>query len=670
MAASSFLQLSSCLPFMDPLEAYRRLRNAGHRAYLLEGAGLHPEARWSFLGVTPVARASFEGSWHVEGLALAGPTTLAQLWEATRVPGIVEDAPFTGGWVGWIGYGYAHQFEGAIPAHRDGLPDALLHLCADAIAFDRAARRATLYVADRQGDRPVVEARMGALQEALAHPAPARSPEPGPDLEWTPSLSEEAFQAAVRRLKKHIHHGDLFQANLATRFTAPGHRDPVALYSFLRDANPAPYMALLEDPVASVVSGSPELLVSVSGGRVASRPIAGTRKRGATPLEDEAMAAEIRADAKEQAEHTMLVDLVRNDVARVARPGSVCVTERMSVERYRHVMHLASRVEAKLRPGCGPAEVLAALFPGGTITGAPKVRATERIHEAEPVARGPYTGSAGYVSWGHNSAWSILIRGLVVEPGRITVHAGSGIVADSDPAREWREANRKARGLLEAAAGLATAPGTRLGEVAVGARWETAKPRPVFGARVLIVDNYDSFVHNLADYCAHLGAATKVLRNDEPWEPAVAAFAPTHVILGPGPGWPAEAGHSLELVTALASRMPLLGVCLGHQAMAQAFGGRVRVHPKGPVHGRADAIHHFSEGLFAGLESPLMATRYHSLIVEDVEKEWHVDARLADGTVMAIRHRRHPAVGLQFHPESLCTPAGLELVARFLEMTR
>jgi anthranilate synthase len=367
----------------------------------------------------------------------------------------------------------------------------------------------------------------------------------------------------------------------------------------------------------------------------------------------------------------MLVDLVRNDVARVAVPGSVHVPEHGMVERYRHVMHLASRVEGRVRDGTDLVDWLCALFPGGTVTGAPKVRAVQRILEAEPVPRGHYTGSAGYLSWSHNAQWNILIRTIMMQDAKAHAFAGSGIVADSDPAREWREAQRKARALLEAVTGTQgdAPPPTRLGEVAPGKSW---RPRPAASsraARVLLIDNYDSFVHNLADAVTQLGAHALVVRNDADWRSALERHAATHVILSPGPGWPDEAGCSLDVARTLHGRMPLLGVCLGHQAIAQAHGGRVLVHPDGPVHGRADDVHHDGAGLFSGLPTPLRAGRYHSLVVEGLGEDWVVDARLADGTTMAARHREHPTFGLQFHPESLCTPLGLELLDRFLAVS-
>jgi anthranilate synthase/aminodeoxychorismate synthase-like glutamine amidotransferase len=669
------------VPWLEPLDAYLRLRAAHRKPLLLDGLGAHPEARFAYVAFTPVHEVKVEAPFCTDSGAAGSTETrgnvlghLATTLRALRFP-IAEEAPFTGGWAGFLSYEFARTAESTLPPRKGppGVPDALLHLYLDCLVLDRRERTARLFCADLLGDEAAAAERATKVAKELAIPAERpRLPPPGP-VAWEPSLSQDQFQVAAAELRRLIHRGDLFQANLATRFQGPCEADPAALFAALQEANPSPYMALLEQPGFAVVSASPEQLVAVDAatGTVRSRPIAGTRKRGATPDADAAMERELLADAKEQAEHTMLVDLVRNDVAKVSRAGSVRVPERGSVERYRHVMHLVSRVEGTLADGRDAWDAVLALFPGGTVTGAPKLRACRRIHEAEPVPRGLYTGSLGYLSWSGNAHWNILIRTLLLADGEATVFAGSGIVAGSDPEREWKEANRKARALLDAAEGRTGGPAVdRLGEVTAHGSWSPPRPsRRLPGRRVLLVDNYDSFVHNLADYCAALGAEVKVIRNDADWRRAAEAFGPTHVLLSPGPGWPAEAGATMEIAREMTGRMPVLGVCLGHQAIGAAFGGTVEVHPGGPVHGRADEVRHSGEGLFKGLPSPFKGARYHSLVVRDgtLGPDWVVDARLPDGTVAALRHRRHPTFGLQVHPESLCTEGGLELLANFLE---
>ncbi|HUR62760.1 MAG TPA: chorismate-binding protein [Candidatus Thermoplasmatota archaeon] len=688
MERSRLRQERAGLPWMDTLQAYRLLRAAGLRPFLLESAGPHPEARRSFIGLSPhvevrITGRAIEERWASGAIEVLEEDPVQYLRGVTARFRFDVDEPggFTGGWVGYLGFGFANALEPTLPPAPAGdVPDAALALCLDALVFDAGRRLVRLHCADLDGASPSAAERMAAILAALRQddPASARAPAAsGPGAapvagaaEWSSSFGQAAFEQSVRGLKALIHDGDLFQANLAVRWRTAGTPDGAALLQALRRANPSPYMALLEFEGFAIVSGSPEQLFAVEGGRIRSRPIAGTRKRGATPAEDEAMERELRTDRKERAEHTMLVDLVRNDVAQVAVPGTVGVPLRMGVERYRHVMHLVSQVEAQVRPGTTFMDWVAALFPGGTVTGAPKVRATQRILEAEPVARGAYTGSAGFLAWDHEAHWSILIRGLQLHGGHVDVHAGAGIVADSDPAREWRESQRKAQALLDAATGQATGEGTRVGEAGAGAAWSPPRGTRLHpAARVLLVDNYDSFVHNLADYCGVLGARVRVVRNDSDWRAALASFRPTHILLSPGPGWPGQAGCTVEVAREMLGRIPILGVCLGHQALGEAAGGRVHVHPSGPVHGSTDAVHHSGAGLFAGLPSPLEATRYHSLAVDRLPPEWVVDARLADGTVMAIRHRTHPGFGLQFHPESIATEQGLALLDAFLATT-
>lgn len=259
------------------------------------------------------------------------------------------------------------------------------------------------------------------------------------------SFAQEAFQQAVRRVQEYIRSGDVFQINLSLRKQRKLKASPEQVYEWMRLVNPSPYMGLLRFPEFQLVSGSPELLVRLEDGRLAARPIAGTRRRGSTPEEDLRMAEELAGSEKERAEHIMLVDLQRNDLGRVAAYGSVHVPELMTIERYAHVMHLVSQVEADLAPGKTAYDVIAGVFPGGTITGAPKVRTMQIVEELEPVRRGPYTGSMGWIDYGGNMELNIIIRTLVVQNGVGHMQAGAGIVIDSDPYREYRESHNKAR---------------------------------------------------------------------------------------------------------------------------------------------------------------------------------------------------------------------------------
>jgi len=259
------------------------------------------------------------------------------------------------------------------------------------------------------------------------------------------------FERDVARVLEYVRAGDTFQTVLSRRQEVAGPVDPLRLYRYLRALNPAPYLFYLALDDFAFVGSSPEVLVRVEGREVTVRPIAGTRPRGRTPEEDETLARELLADEKERAEHMMLVDLGRNDVGRVARFGTVRVTDLLTIERYSHVQHLVSEVRGELRDGYDALDVFKACFPAGTVTGAPKVRAMEIIDELEPERRGPYAGAVGYVGWGAtNLDTAIAIRSAVVRPDRVVVQAGAGIVADSDPAREFEETEAKAQAVLRA----------------------------------------------------------------------------------------------------------------------------------------------------------------------------------------------------------------------------
>lgn len=305
--------------------------------------------------------------------------------------------------------------------------------------------------------------RMAGVWKQLHSAPPAAEPEPeagaeapasGPWRgEWPgmrSAFSQLRFEDAVRRIQEYIRQGDVFQVNLSLRQESQLASPPELVYEWLRALNPSPYMGLLRSPGFTLASASPELLVKLHGDRVSARPIAGTRRRGHSSAEDAAMEAELRGTEKEIAEHIMLVDLERNDIGRIAAYGSVRVPELMTVERYSHVMHLVSQVEGTLGAGKDAYDTIAALFPGGTITGAPKIRTMEIIEELEPVRRGPYTGSMGWIDYGGNMELNIIIRTLAVKEGIGYIQTGAGIVIDSDPYREYRECYNKAKAVVQA----------------------------------------------------------------------------------------------------------------------------------------------------------------------------------------------------------------------------
>lgn len=391
--------------------------------------------------------------------ASESPLAYLRRWSReVRAPRLAGWPAFQGGLIALLGYELAAQFEPVRPTPADvRVPLAAFLEAHDACVFDAAKQELTVVVLCPVGspNSALRAARARAFDLAARWSAfgvaPALPPSAAPAAPLAASFDEPGFVRAVARCQDYIAAGDTYQINLSTRLEVPP-VDPLLAYEALRAANPSPYMGFVRLPGAALACGSPELLVEVADGRVTSRPIAGTRPRGVDEAADLAWARELSGDTKEKAEHLMLVDLLRNDVGRVSRPGTVCVPEFMAIERYSHVMHLVSQVEGDLAAGAGPADVVRALFPGGTVTGAPKVRTMQIIAELEPVARAYYTGSLGWIGASGELCLNIIIRSLWTAEGRAFVQAGAGIVADSVPAREYAESLRKAQAPLLAAA--------------------------------------------------------------------------------------------------------------------------------------------------------------------------------------------------------------------------
>ena len=449
---------------LTPLGVYQRLARLSPWRFLFESVtGGEQVSRYSFLGAAPraVYRLYPDRLEEEDGegrRALPGPPleALARLISGIRAaPGPL---PFSGGFVGYFGYDLVRLLERLPDRPPDpfDLPLAQLARFDRVVIFDHAHQRLLAVANEIEGEvsREQAEAELDELAVLLEGPGESGAVALAGD-ETAPAVAEplvdgEAYQAAVRRAKEWITAGDIFQAVLARRWRQRAAVSPLALYRALRVINPSPYMVLLEGPEAALVGASPEMLVRVTGGHLATRPIAGTRPRGADPAEDQRLAEELLTDPKERAEHVMLVDLGRNDLGRVARPGSVRVSSFMEIERYSHVMHIVSNVEAELAEGKTGLDALLACFPAGTVSGAPKIRAMEIVDALEPEARGPYAGAVGYLSFTGDLDTCITIRTLLVRDGEVSVTAGAGIVADSDPAAEERETENKAAALLAA----------------------------------------------------------------------------------------------------------------------------------------------------------------------------------------------------------------------------
>lgn len=398
---------------------------------------------------------------------LAGrPLELLERWvESFRAAPPPTAHPFAGGVVGLISYDLSKELESIPPAASDDLELPLLSfgLAREVLVYDHAESSLQCWVWRRA---PADQAELGErYQEACERlealrgdwvawtTGSAAHSEATPPTELTPeseSFTRAEFVDAAARVKEYIARGDTYQVNLSLRQTFRTEAGAEAIYDALRRINPSPYMGLLRMPHFSLVCGSPELLVSLRGGRAETRPIAGTRRRGRDTPQDAWLQQDLVLNQKERAEHLMLVDLMRNDLGRVCAFGSVGVPEFMSVERYSHVMHLVSQVEGRLEEGRTFRHLLQAVFPGGTITGAPKVRTMQIIEEIEPVRRHAYTGSLGWISFGGELQFNIVIRSLLLTPHQVHIQAGAGIVADSEPELEYEECLHKAGAMLEA----------------------------------------------------------------------------------------------------------------------------------------------------------------------------------------------------------------------------
>ncbi len=440
-----------------PISAFLKLRGE-EPSFLLESAEQGRVGRWSFLGCRPraVVRWSPEdGSGEEDPYALAA----REVGHYHQAP-LEGLPPFAGGAVGFFAYDLVRTVEPLGPPNPDplGLPDLALMLSDVLVAFDHLQHTLTVLanVYAEPGDD--LEAAYGAAVEGiadvrrrLAGPVPRAAPVPGrTPPEFRSNMAPERFEAMVARIVEYVHAGDAFQVVPSQRWSAPVPVEAFSIYRGLRAVNPSPYMYFLDFGDFEVAGASPEPLLTVSGRRVSTRPIAGTRPRGATAAEDQRLGEELLADEKERSEHVMLVDLGRNDLGRVCKFGTVEVEELMAVETYSHVMHIVSSVAGTLREDVKAVEALRSVLPAGTLSGAPKVRAMQIIDELEPVKRGGYGGAIGWLSYSGDLDTCIHIRTVVIKDGVAHVQAGGGTVADAQPAYERAESEAKARGVLRA----------------------------------------------------------------------------------------------------------------------------------------------------------------------------------------------------------------------------
>jgi len=449
-----------------PLSLYLKLANKPF-SYLLESVqGGERFGRYSFIGLPAETRITVRGK-QVTLTQPSGDIThtvenpldyIQQYQSQFKVAPLSGLPRFTGGLAGYFGYDTVRYIEPRLAQTQKkdvlGTPDILLMLTEQLAVVDNLSGKLTFIVyadpakPDSYHNSLII---LNNLQNALRKSVTIPNAHPFPKQQAQSEFGEEAFKAAVEKSKRYIFDGDIMQVVLSQRIVQPFPGSPLSLYRALRSINPSPYMFYYDMGDHHVVGASPEILVRLEGDNVTVRPIAGTRPRGKTAEQDADLAEELLADPKELAEHLMLIDLGRNDIGRVAERGTVKLTDKMVIERYSHVMHIVSNVEAKLKPGMNTMDVLKATFPAGTVSGAAKVRAMEIIDELEPSKRGVYAGAVGYLGFNGDMDLAIALRTAVVKNNTLYVQAGAGIVADSVPESEWLETQNKARAVLRAA---------------------------------------------------------------------------------------------------------------------------------------------------------------------------------------------------------------------------
>jgi anthranilate synthase component 1 len=456
-----------------PLSVYLKLAQ-GPNSYMFESVqGGEKWGRYSLIGLqTSTVLKVFGQRLEIvrDGKPMVNRNTTDPLAEVEKfrqlfsMPNLPDLPRFTGGLVGYFGYDTVRFVERRLaessPPDELGTPDIMLMASDEVAVFDNLSGTIMLVVhVDAKDPESLLKAetRLDELEKQLAQPVPELpvmnlSADGISEKDFVSSFGEQEFKQSVDKIKDYVMAGDVMQVVPSQRLSAPFDASPINLYRALRRLNPSPYMYFLDMGDFHIVGSSPEELARLEDGEVTVRPIAGTRKRGVTAEEDQAMEDEMLADPKEIAEHLMLIDLGRNDVGRISKTGSVEVTEKMVVERYSHVMHITSNVTGQVVDGMGSLEVLKATLPAGTLSGAPKIRAMEIIDELEPVKRNIYGGAVGYIGWNGNMDTAIAIRTAVIKDGMLHVQAGAGVVADSIPELEWKETMNKARAVMRAAA--------------------------------------------------------------------------------------------------------------------------------------------------------------------------------------------------------------------------
>ena len=560
------------------------------------------------------------------------------------------------GFYGAFGYDLVFQFETLRQRHarQPDQVDCALFFPTGVVLVDRQKELATRYEYDF--DTPRGPSRAGG-QGGAQQPAPAAGTaaqataqpgaRPGESIRCDHAPGE--FARKVDTIRAGCKRGDFFEVVLSQTFSTPYGGTPTDLFRRIIQRNPSPYSFLINMGTEQLVGASPEMYVRAVGRRIETSPISGTVPVGGSPMETAAQIKKLISSDKEESELTMCTDVDRNDMSRVCVPGTVKLIGRRLIEQYSRLVHTVDHVEGELAEGYDALDAFATHLWACTTTGSPKPVALQAIEDLEVSPRRWYAGAIGFLSVNGNLNTGMTLRTVHLEDGQARVRAGATLLYDSDPATEERETRVKASAFLEAT--LGERPASK-----AAATTGTAHRRGVgAGRRVLFVDFLDSFVHTLASYVRVTGAEVTTVRPGFP-ERVFDEVRPDLVFLSPGPGTPQERGVHEVAQQALARGIPLFGVCLGHQGLAEVFGAQLGVLDT-PMHGKPSRIRHQGTHIFKGLPQPLNAGRYHSLYVirESVPAELEILAESEDGVVMALRHKTLPVASFQFHPESILT---------------
>ena len=641
---------------ITPIELMRKLKQYSKHVYMLES---HEDktkwGRYTFIGFDPKSEITcYNKMMKVDDkiFKVTHPKEyIRKVLNEHRSLKLEGFPTFTGGLVGYFSFDYFKYSEPSIIKNQkdNGFNDVDLMLFDKVICFDHFKQKLILIVNIgtndlqknyKKGIKELDELDYIIRKHVKTLVQPLKLLE-----DFKPVLSKKEYCQMVEKGIDYIKEGDIFQVVLSNRLYAKATGSLFDSYRVLRTTNPSPYMFYFASDNIEVAGASPETLIKLEGTKLTTFPIAGTRKRGKDDQEDQQLIDDLLKDEKELDEHNMLVDLGRNDLGKISKFNSVHVVSYMDILKFSKVIHIASIVSSEIKEEYDALDAVDALLPAGTLSGAPKIRACQIINQLdlqdEQNKRGIYGGAIGYLDFTGNMDLCIGIRLAYKRNNEISICSGAGIVYDSVPENEYQECLNKAGAVVEA----------------------------IKMIMILLIDNYDSFAYNLYQLIGSIDEDIKVIRNDEMTVEEIEELQPSCIIISPGPGKPSEAGIIEEVVQKCYTKYPILGVCLGHQAIVEAFGGTVS-YAQSVMHGKSSIIKvDTTKPIFKGIEEKTAVARYHSLAAkkENLPECLKIIGESDDGEIMAISHKNYPVYGLQFHPESILTKEGKKIVENFLK---